>query len=63
MNEIEVRQLKASLRELLRRSDKLTPAVRPLPQRTPRPLETGRSASAEVLAERDEDLVLSRGTG
>jgi prevent-host-death family protein len=32
---------------------RMTPAARPLPRRSPRPLDTGRSASAIVLAERD----------
>lgn len=34
---------------------KLTPAARPRPRHAPRPLRTGRSASAIVLAERDEE--------
>lgn len=31
---------------------RVTPAARPRPRRSPRPLDTGRSASAIVLAER-----------
>jgi prevent-host-death family protein len=48
-----------------RRSDKrlralvadgrVTPAARQRPRRAPRPLDTGRSASAFVLGERDDD--------
>lgn len=34
---------------------KVTPAARPHPDRTPRPLRSSRSASAIVLAERDEE--------
>ncbi|MGA8744822.1 MAG: type II toxin-antitoxin system prevent-host-death family antitoxin [Solirubrobacterales bacterium] len=34
---------------------RITPASRPRPSRSPRPLETGRSASAIVLAERDDE--------
>jgi prevent-host-death family protein len=34
---------------------KVTPAARPRPRYAPRPLRTGRSASAIVLAERDEE--------
>jgi prevent-host-death family protein len=34
---------------------RITPAARPHPIRPPRPLETGRSASAIVLAERDDE--------
>ncbi len=34
---------------------RVTPAARPRPSTTPRPLETGRSASAIVLAERDAE--------
>lgn len=34
---------------------KVTPASRALPRRSPRPLDTGRSASAIVLAERDDE--------
>lgn len=34
---------------------RVTPAVRPRPRRSPRPLDTGRSASDLVLAERDEE--------
>ena len=34
---------------------RVTPASRPRPSRSPRPLETGRSASAIVLAERDDE--------
>jgi prevent-host-death family protein len=34
---------------------KVTPASRPQPRRSPRPLDTGRSASAIVLAERDDE--------
>lgn len=33
---------------------KVTPAARPRPERAPHPLATGRSASAAVLAERDD---------
>jgi prevent-host-death family protein len=34
---------------------KVTPAARPRPRHAPRPLRTGRSASAIILAERDEE--------
>jgi prevent-host-death family protein len=34
---------------------RVTPAARPRPRRSPRPLDTGRSASAIVLAERDDE--------
>lgn len=34
---------------------RVTPASRPRPSRSPRPLKTGRSASAIVLAERDDE--------
>jgi len=34
---------------------RLTPAVRSRPSRAPRPMATGRSASALVLAERDDE--------
>lgn len=34
---------------------RITPAARALPQRSPRPLSTGRSASAIVLADRDDE--------
>lgn len=34
---------------------RVTPASRPRPSRSPRPLNTGRSASKIVLAERDEE--------
>lgn len=34
---------------------RVTPARRPLPRRAPRPRDTGKSASAIVLAERDEE--------
>jgi prevent-host-death family protein len=34
---------------------KVTPAARPRPSRAPRPLRTGESASAAVLAERDDE--------
>lgn len=34
---------------------RVTPAARSRPRRTPRPLDTGRSASAIVLAERDSE--------
>jgi prevent-host-death family protein len=34
---------------------RVTPAARPRPRRSPRPLDTGRSASAIVLAERDAE--------
>jgi len=34
---------------------RITPAARPRPRRSPRPLDTGRSASAIVLAERDDE--------
>lgn len=34
---------------------RLTPASRPLPRRAPRPRDTGKSATAIVLAERDEE--------
>jgi prevent-host-death family protein len=33
---------------------RITPAARPRPSRSPRPLDTGRSASAIVLVERDD---------
>jgi prevent-host-death family protein len=42
------------LRELVA-DGRITPAARPRPSRSPRPLETGRSASAIVLAERDDE--------
>jgi prevent-host-death family protein len=42
------------LRELVA-AGRLTPAARPRPGRAPRPLDTGRSASAIVLAEREDD--------
>jgi prevent-host-death family protein len=34
---------------------KVTPPARPRPRHAPRPLRTGRSASAIILAERDEE--------
>jgi prevent-host-death family protein len=34
---------------------RITPAVQARPQRSPRPLSTGRSASAIVLADRDDE--------
>lgn len=34
---------------------RVIPAARPRPSRSPRPLDTGRSASAIVLAERDDE--------
>jgi prevent-host-death family protein len=34
---------------------RVTPAARPLPRRSPRPLDTGRSASAIILAERADE--------
>ncbi|MEX2448103.1 MAG: type II toxin-antitoxin system prevent-host-death family antitoxin [Solirubrobacterales bacterium] len=34
---------------------RITPAARPRPSRPPRPLDTGRSASAIVLSERDDE--------
>jgi prevent-host-death family protein len=34
---------------------RVTPASRPLPKNTPPPRKTGRSASAIILAEREED--------
>ena len=34
---------------------KVTPAAHPRPRNAPRPLRTGRSASAIILAERDEE--------
>ena len=91
MQEIGVRELKASLSSMLRRVEegeqikvtvrgrhvadlvpagsrrsnerlrnlvaegKVTPAARSRPRRVPRPLATGRSASALVLAERDDE--------
>ena len=42
------------LRELVA-DGRITPAARPRPSRSPRPLDTGRSASAIVLAERDDE--------
>lgn len=42
------------LRELVA-DGRITPAARPRPRRSPRPLDTGRSASAIVLAERDDE--------
>jgi prevent-host-death family protein len=42
------------LRELVA-AGKITPASRPRPARSPQPLKTGRSASAIVLAEREEE--------
>jgi prevent-host-death family protein len=91
MREIGIRELKASLSNVLRQVDdgmqirvtrhgrpvadivpaktdrsdehlralvaagRVTPAARRRPSRSPRPLETGRSASAIVLAERDDE--------
>jgi prevent-host-death family protein len=34
---------------------RVTPAAHPRPRRTPRPLDTGRSASAIILAERADE--------
>jgi prevent-host-death family protein len=42
----------ARLRELVA-DGRVTPAAQARPRRSPRPLDTGRSASAIVLAERD----------
>jgi prevent-host-death family protein len=42
------------LRELVA-DGRITPAARLRPSRSPRPLDTGRSASAIVLAERDDE--------
>lgn len=42
------------LRELVAEG-RITPAARTLPKRLPRPLDTGRSASAIILAEREDD--------
>lgn len=42
------------LRELVA-NGRITPAARPRPSRSPLPLDTGRSASAIVLAERDDE--------
>jgi prevent-host-death family protein len=42
------------LRELVA-DGRVTPASRARPRRTPRPLSAGRSASALVLAERDDE--------
>jgi prevent-host-death family protein len=42
------------LRELVA-DGRITPAARTRPRRSPRPLDTGRSASAIVLSERDEE--------
>lgn len=91
MREIGVRELKASLSDVLHRVDegeqirvtrrgrpvadivpagarrgdervrelvaegRVAPAARPRPRRSPRPLDTGRSASAVVLAERADE--------
>lgn len=91
MREIGVRELKATLSDVLRQVDggepirvtrrgrpvadivpagvhrrderlraliadgRVTPATRPRPSRSPRPLQTGQSASAIVLAERDTE--------
>ena len=53
MREIGIRELKTSLR--LVAEGRVSPAARPRPNRSPRPLDTGRSASAIVLAERDAE--------
>jgi prevent-host-death family protein len=45
----------ASLMRELVSEGRVTPAVQPRPGRSPRPLDTGRSASAIVLAERDAE--------
>lgn len=42
------------LRELVA-DGRITPAARSRPSRSPRPLDTGHSASAIVLAERDDE--------
>ena len=42
------------LRELVA-DGRITPAALPRPSRSPRPLDTGHSASAIVLAERDDE--------
>lgn len=42
------------LRELVA-DGRVTPAARPLPSRSPSPLRTGRSASAIILAERNDE--------
>lgn len=42
------------LRELVA-DGRVTPAARPRPRRSPRPLDSARSASAIVLAERDDE--------
>ncbi|MEX0972980.1 MAG: type II toxin-antitoxin system prevent-host-death family antitoxin [Solirubrobacterales bacterium] len=42
------------MRELVA-DGRVTPAARPRPSRSPRPLATGRSASAIVLSERDDE--------
>lgn len=42
------------LRELVAEG-RITPAARTRPSRSPRPLDTGQSASAIVLAERDDE--------
>lgn len=48
------RRSDARLRELVAEG-RVTPAAQARPQRSPRPLATGRSASAIVLAERDDE--------
>lgn len=42
------------MRELVAEG-RVTPASRPRPRRVPKPLATGRSATAEVLAEREAE--------
>lgn len=49
-----VRRGAGRLRELVAEG-RITPAARARPDRSPRPLSTGRSASAIVLAERDDE--------
>jgi len=44
-----------SVGKVVRRGPKITPATRPLPRPAPPPRNTGKSASAFVLEEREED--------
>lgn len=50
----EQRREEERLRSLVAEG-RITPATRPRPRRSPRPLNTGRSASAIILAEREEE--------